>query len=137
MVAAASRANGKTPVHNFLQMYFGALESFGHSYDPMLKGIARAQLEMSGLMSRRAQAYLEIPARLSQCRGPHDLLNEQMRFWRIAMEEYSGSVGRITSALSSFAVPQMGLEPDQAGAGHDYIKFSEPSEPSRRDRKAA
>ena len=139
MVAAASRAqaNGKSPIHSFLQMYFGGLEAFGQAYDPMLKGIARAQLEMTSLLSRRAQAYMEIPARLGQCRGPHDLLNEQMRFWRIAMEDYADSTGRITSALSSFAFPTLSLDDEGAESAHDYIRFSEPSEPSRRERQAA
>jgi hypothetical protein len=118
-------------------MYFGGLEAFGQAYDPMIKGFARVQLEMTSLISRRAQAYMEIPARLSQCRGPHDLLNEQMRFWRIAMEDYAGSTGRITSALSSFALPALSLDDEGAEKAHDYIKFSEPSEPSRRERQAA
>jgi len=84
MVAATSRAqaNGKTPIHSFFNMYFSGLEAFGQAYDPFTKGMARAQLEFMGHLNRRAQAYLEIPNRLGQCRTPQDLVNEQVRFWR-------------------------------------------------------
>ena len=101
--------------------------------------MARAQLEFTGLLTRRAQAYMEIPGRLSQCRNPQDLINEQVRFWRIAFEEYTESTGRITTALASCA-----LSPSAFGSGepenkHDYITFPETKEPARasRDRKAA
>jgi Phasin protein len=146
MVAAASRAqaNGKSPIQSIFQMYFGGLEAMGQAYDPFTKGIARAQLEAMGLMSRRAQAYMEIPARLSQCRTPQDLLNEQMRFWQTALEEYSESTRRITEAMASFAVPSFGFAQygDAARSAHDYITFPEtPAAPVRdgssRERKAA
>ena len=141
MVAATSRAqaNGKTPIHSFFNMYFGGLEAFGQAYDPFTKGFARAQLEFMGHLNRRAQAYLEVPNRLAQCRTPQDLVNEQVRLWRSAYEDYTASMGRVTEALSSLAMPHLALG-DEAGNGRDYIAFSEPEEQrgSRsRDRKAA
>lgn len=141
MVAAASRAqaNGKSPIHSAFQMYFGGLEAFGHAYDPFLKSFARAQLEFTGLLNRRAQAYMEIPGRLSQCRNPQDLLNEQMRFWRIAYEEYAESTGRITTALASCALSPSAFGDREPENKHDYIAFPETKEPARgsRERKAA
>jgi len=145
MVAAASgpKANGKSPVQGFFHMYFGGLEAFGQAYDPYMKTFARAQLELMGLMSRRAQAYMEIPARLSRCRSPQDVANEQMEFWRTAFEEYSGSMGRMTDAFASVAPPPYGfaLPDDDVADDHDYISFPEPKEFTRtgrsRDRKAA
>ncbi len=124
-------------------MYFSGLEALGQAYDPFTKGFARAQLEFMGLMSRRAQAYMEIPSRLSQCRTPQDLANEQMRFWRTAYEEYSDSLGRITEAMASLAMPSFGFGSDggDAQSAHDYITFPETKEPGRpgqaRERKAA
>jgi hypothetical protein len=144
MVAATSRAqaNGKSPVHSIFHMYFTGLEAAGQAYDPFMKGFARAQLELMGLMSRRAQAYLEVPGRLSQCRTPQDLANEQMRFWRAAFEDYSASTRRVTDAMSAFAIPQFSLplSGDEAQAAHDYLAFPEPKEPSQgrgRERRAA
>lgn len=124
-------------------MYFGGLESIGQAYDPFAKGIARAQLEFMGLMTRRAQAYLEFPNRLSRCRKPQDLADEQMRFWRTAFEEYSESVGRITEAMASLAVPSFAFarHSDEACSARDYITFPEPQEPAQdevsREREAA
>jgi Phasin protein len=145
MVAPASRAqaNGKSPVHSFFHMYFGGLEAMGQAYDPFTKGIARAQLEFMGLMSRRAQAFMEIPGRLSHCRTPQDLANEQMRFWRTAYEEYSDSLGRMTEAMASLATPAFGFGQygGDARNAHDYITFPETKEPGQpgraRERKAA
>ena len=141
MVAAASRAqaNGKSPIHSVFQMYFGGLEAFGQAYDPFLKSFARAQLEFTGLLNRRAQAYMEIPGRLSQCRNPQDLLNEQMRFWRIAFEEHAESTGRITTALASCALSPSAFGAREPENKHDYIAFPETKEPARgsRERKAA
>ncbi len=143
MVAAASRAqaNGKSPVHSLFSMYFSGLEAMGQAYDPFTKGIARAQLEFMGLMSRRAQAYMEVPGRLSQCRTPQDLANEQMRFWREAYEEYSDSFGRMTEAMASLAMPSFAFRPygEEVDSAHDYITFPETKESGRqaRERRAA
>ncbi|HEX9882048.1 MAG TPA: phasin family protein [Hyphomicrobium sp.] len=145
MVAAASRAqaNGKSPVHSFFNMYFSGLEAIGQTYDPFTKSIARAQLEFMGLMSRRAQAYMEIPSRLTQCRTPQDLASEQMRFWRTAYEEYAESMGRMTEAMASLATPafSFGHYGEDARSAHDYITFPETQESGRagetRERRAA
>jgi hypothetical protein len=124
-------------------MYFGALEAMGQAYDPFMKSMARAQLEFMGLMSRRAQACMEVPGRLSQCRTPQDLVNEQMRFWRAAYEECSESMGRVTEAMGSLAVPSFAFAKygEDADSAHDYITFPETKEPGRpgqaRERRAA
>jgi hypothetical protein len=135
MVAAAPRAhaNGKSPVQNIFHMYFTGLEAMGQAFDPFAKGVARAQLELMGLMNRRAQACMEIPSRLSQCRTPQDVASEQLRFWRTAYEEHAESMSRMTEAMASFAVPSFGfaLPGDEAGSTHDYITFPEPEEQGR------
>ena len=145
MVAAASRAQaqGKSPIQSFFHMYFAGLENMSQAYDPFTKNIARAQLEFMGLMNRRAQAYLEIPNRLSVCRTPQDLANEQMRFWRTAYEEYTDSFGRLTEAMTSMAGPSFGFGKHDDGErnAHDYLSFTENEERGRpvhpRERRAA
>jgi Phasin protein len=136
MVASCAQANGKTPMHGLFQMYFGGLEAMGQSYDPFFKGIARAQLEVMGLMSRRAQAYLEIPNRFSHCRTPQDIASEQLRFWRTAYDEYAQSMGRITGAMASVTTPPFGftVPDDEAESAHDYITFPEPTGTEERSR---
>jgi len=144
MVAAASNAhaNGKSPVHSTFQMYFSGLEAFGQAYDPFLKGIARTQLEVMGFLNRRTRAYMETPARLSQCRTPQDVMNLQVGFWRAAYQDYTESMGRVANAMASLTVPNLGaLTPDDAQNAHDYIAFPETKEQTgsgrTRDRKAA
>ena len=103
--ASNSHANGKSPAHSAFQMYFGGLEAIGQACDPFLKGLARTQLEMLGFLNRRAQAYMQIPARAAQCRTPQDVMNVQAQFWRSAYEDYTESVGRVTNALAAVGLP--------------------------------
>lgn len=84
-------------LENPMQLYFEGLEKLTQSMSPF-KGVARAQIEMMGFMSRRAQAYLEIPSRISRCRSPQDLMNEQMRFWQTAFQQYSETSHRVMEA---------------------------------------
>jgi hypothetical protein len=115
-------------VSNPMQLYFEGLDKMAQGMSP-LKGMARAQIEMMGLMSRRAQAYLEIPSRLSRCRSPQDLVNEQMRFWQTAAQQYSESSYRIMesyrqgwTAATTTAVSATPFR-DPAARKRDYISF--------------
>lgn len=140
--ASNSHANGKSPAHSAFQMYFGGLEAIGQAYDPFLKGLARTQLEMLGFFNRRAQAYMQIPARAAQCRTPQDLMNVQAQFWRSAYEDYTESVGRVTNALAAVGLPNFAALSEEAlHNAHDYIAFPETKEQSgsnrARERKAA
>lgn len=65
-----------------------------------MKALTIQQLELMTFFSRRAQAVLGIPQRLSRCRTSADLLNEQMRFWQTAMAQYQDASTRIVSAWS-------------------------------------
>lgn len=96
--------NMMTGMPNLMQAYFGGMDTMTQSTDPYFKGIARLQLEAMGLMSRRAQAYLEIPSRLSQCRTPQDLFSEQMRFWQTAFQQYTESSRKMLAASNQMMV---------------------------------
>lgn len=125
---------------NPLQLYFSGLDSMAQSMGPM-KGFARWQLEAMGLMSRRAQAYMEIPSRLSRCRTPQDLMAEQARFMQTAFQQYTESSRRMMEAWTQMA--QVGLPNGKdMPAERDYISFADPKEAngaarSARDRHAA
>lgn len=139
--ASNSHANGKSPTHSAFQMYFGGLEAIGQAYDPFLKSVARTQLEVLGFLNRRAQAYMQIPARAAQCRTPQDLLNAGAQFWRTAYEDYTESVGRVTNALAAVSLPNFAAISEEALNAHDYIAFPETKEHAggsrARERKAA
>jgi hypothetical protein len=124
------------------EVYFTGLDSVLRAYEPALRGAGRYNLELLGIMSRRAHAWLEIPARLGSCRTPQDLVKEQMRFWQTAMHDYAEGAQRLSTALGACGVPNF----NGAWGGktvaqpRDFISV-EPktpaAEPARRDRRAA
>lgn len=117
--------SGLGPFQNLMQCYFGGLDTAAQGFEPAFKGIARWQLEAMGLMSRRAQAYLELGSRLSSCRTPHDILNEHVHFWQTAFEQYADSSRRMTAALAQAATPPFtpsSGSPEQRKQ-RDYIRF--------------
>lgn len=94
--------------------------------DQVLRGFARWQLELQGLMVRRAQAYLELPARLSQCRSPQDLMAEQQRFVQTCFAHYNESARHVMSAWAQmFQLPMAAGEAGREKGEHDYLSFPE------------
>ena len=137
-MSGSERLDSKAgPLGNPSQAYFGGLDMMVKGYEPTLKGVGRWNLEVLGLMARRAQAWLEIPSRLSQCKTPADLFKEQTKFWQAAAADYTDGSQRLTAAWSACAVmPKLnGAQP------RDYITFPEgqetPPAPKRGERKAA
>ena len=124
------------PFGNPSQAYFGGLDMMVKGYEPTLKGVGRWNLEVLGLMARRAQAWLEIPSRLSQCKTPADLFKEQTKFWQAAAADYTDGTQRLTAAWSACAaMPKL-----NGTQQRDYITFPEPQETPaapKRERKAA
>ena len=121
--------NAFGPFGYLVQPYVAAFENLGLlSNDPQrfnapLKVAARCQLEVLGLANRRSQAYLQIPARLAQCRSPRELLDEQMAFWRTAAEQYGETYRKIFDAWAgadAFAYSSG----RSSTAERDYINFN-------------
>lgn len=126
------------PCQNMMQAVFGGLDAAALSFDPVVRSAAQANLEAFGLASRRAQAYLEVPARLAQCRTPQDLLAEQMRFWQTAMAQYQDSSRKMV-ALWGQAVPELPIgKADKAARkpARDYIMVPPQADPDDRRRAA-
>lgn len=123
-------SSGLGPCQNLMQAYFGGLDNTAQGFEPVLKGMARMQLEMISFSSRRAQAYLEIPSRLAAVRTPQDLLNEQMRFWQTAFQQYSEGSRRVMTAMSSMAQTQaFGLADNKTKPrARDYLTVPEAKE---------
>ena len=131
------------PFGNLSQAYFSSLDTAARGLEPALRGAGRLNLELVSLATRRAQAWLEIPHRLGQCRTPQELAREQLRFWQTAAHDYAEGARRLTVAFGALVLPGLG------GAGHgrsgaarrDYITFPEAdpalADAPRRDRRAA
>jgi hypothetical protein len=101
------------------------LEGLSAGFGPA-KALTVQQVELIRLASRRAQAYLGIPQRLSRCRTQSDLLNEQMLFWQTAMGQYQDATTRIANAWSELfaALPQ---PPVGATASPAHVTFPKPA----------
>lgn len=125
------------PVQDVLNGAWG-LAAAGQNLEPMLRAAARGNVEVFTLMSRRAQAYVELPVRLSQCRTPQDLANEQMQFWQTMARQYAESSQKLLAAW--LEVAQQIHDRSAKGNGErerDYITFPEPEESSSDERRAA
>src|SRR5262245_3033158 len=115
--------NGLTSVTSGFGAQGPDLQALGSQFTGPAKAVARCQLEAMGLASRRAQAYLDLPARIARCKTPQDLIREQSDFWRTALEQYAESAERIGTAWGQAFIPA-GFG---AGSGQrrerDYITF--------------
>jgi len=129
------------PFGALFQNYFTALETFGRGssafggpfdseavsaqWTAPAKAAARCQLETLGLVSRRAQAYLQVPQRLAQCRTPQDVVNEQIAFWNTAQQQYRDSSRKIGEAwLHAFPWLDPAALGRQTRGERDYINFN-------------
>lgn len=68
------------------------------TFVPFARNMARANMEMAALASRRAKAYVEFPAQVTECQTPNEMLNRQMRFFSDMMTDYQETLGRVTRA---------------------------------------
>jgi hypothetical protein len=131
------------PFGNLSAVWCGALDQLIKGYEPALRNAGRFNLEVMGLMTRRAQAWLELPSRVGQCKTPQDLVGEQLRFWQAAAQDYTEGSRRLAATFSALA--GLGLNGTWGGSTvatpRDYITFPEPKAPAAdgatRDRRAA
>ena len=87
------------PLGNLSQAYFGGLDMMAKGFEPALKGVGRWNLELVGFMARRAQAWLEVPSQLSQCKTPVEVFNLQGKFWQAAAADYADGSKRLAAAV--------------------------------------
>lgn len=116
--------------------------AFAPGFDAMVKGMARWNLEVFGFMSRRAQAYVEIPSRLSQCRTPQDLFKEQNRFWTTTVEQYMDMSRRLTQVTTKMMASTPAGPAPRTPRKRDYINVpgigeQQPSPSGRVERRVA
>jgi hypothetical protein len=122
------------------QGFIDGIDKVSEGWEPLLKATARCQLEAISLASRRAQSYMELPARIGACRTPQDLAGEQLRFWQAAVAQYVESCGRMMESCRALTpMPWMPWNFLQIAAGangksasekreRDYISVREPDE---------
>lgn len=68
---------------------------------PTVKIAGRVQIEATALATRRAQAYMEIPAILARCHSGQDLLTAQVMFWQQAQRQYAEGFEHLAASIQS------------------------------------
>ena len=112
------------------------------------RAIVRANVEGAMLMSRRAMAYMELPARLATCRQPQDFAAVQMSFWKNCLAQYQESSAKIAECLGPFqmltGVEESLSDPGDVNVGamkvrpvRDYVTFPEPQAAEKSAKGAA
>jgi len=89
------------PQTEVIERFLASTEQATKSMWPMVSSVARANMELVSLAGKRAQAYLDLPNVIAQCRGPQDLFAAQARFWQTAFEDYTSCNRRVVAALSA------------------------------------
>lgn len=130
------------PFVNLSQLYCSNLDHLAKSAEPLVRGAGHVNLETLGLFTRRARAWMDFPARLSNCKTPQDLLREQLQFWQTAAADYGESARRLAMAFGSLAPAGLNGAWNLKGAAppRDYISVQEgrqPAEAPTHDRRAA
>lgn len=130
------------PVQNMFQTFYSGWDAAGFGFEPIMKAAARCNVEAVTLGSQRAQAYLELPARLGQCRTPQDFASEQMRFWQTMAQQYTECSRRMMTTWTSCV--HEASDRTRQERERDYITFPEPQQereaeraPSAGERRAA
>lgn len=145
-MTASERLDSKGgPLSNLSQTYFSSLDRIAKVYEPTLRGVGRWNMEVFNLLTRRSQAWLDVPVQLGRCRTPQDVVSAQLKFWQQAAAHYADGAQRLTVAFGACAVPGLnGVRAPRAdGAKRDIITFAEPKEEpapdvaKRTDRRAA
>jgi hypothetical protein len=119
------------PFKNMLETCCGTMDLAAQRFEPWYKAMASSGLEGLSLMSQRAQAYLELPTSVANCRTPRDLVDEQTRFWQTALRQYGESSQRALNVWATSISLLGGVLTPWAAAGkpeRDYITFPEPQQ---------
>jgi Phasin protein len=77
------------------------MRTAAQSANPWVQACSRSNLELFGLMSRRSQAAMALPAQAAQCKSPQDLMSLQAQFWQTAVQQHTEAARRVASLWSS------------------------------------
>jgi CelD/BcsL family acetyltransferase involved in cellulose biosynthesis len=129
------------PFGNLSQAWCCGLDQLAKSYEPTVRNVGRINLELMGLMTRRAQAWLQIPTSASHCKTPQDLFVAQLKFWQTATQDYTEGARRLSATFASLTVPSINAWGKSAAMSRDYITFPEPKpnapDPAKSERRRA
>lgn len=124
---ALAKDNPAFPWMNAWQgpQFWSAFGNCARAGEPVARGAACAQLEMTSLVGNRLRAWSQIPETLSRCRTPVDLLQAQVAFWQEAGRNYTEASQHMMSAWRGM-MPALGEAKADRVEPRDYITFPEP-----------
>jgi len=105
--------------------YMSAWNAFAGEWGGAGKSAMQVNLELASLASRRAKAYLDLPARFAACRQPQDFGNLQISFWQTCLKQYAETARRVGQQLSE-AQPLTGINESLSDPGSDEVKSTRP-----------
>jgi hypothetical protein len=117
------------PFKNMFETCCGGMDLAAQRFEPWYKTMASSGLEVLSLMSRRAQAYFDLPKSVGNCRTPQDLVDEQVRFLQTALRQYGETSQRALDAWATSVSLLGGVLTPWAPAAkpeRDFITFPEP-----------
>ena len=115
--------------------YMAAWKAVAGEWNGAGKTIAQVSIEATTLMSRRAKAAMDLPARMGACRQPQDIIELQLSYWQTCMKQYADCVRHVGQHVSEFqaltGVDESLSDPGEArprataAGSRDYITFPE------------
>lgn len=95
--------------------------SFGSEINPW-RVAARINAETLCLLTRRAQAYLDLPKNLGSCQTTDDFITQQVTFWQVAQRQYMESLQSAAfAALPVAPISEANDSPADRVRARDYI----------------
>ena len=70
-----------------------------------VEAMAKANVEMAGLLGRRSRAYFNLPTQLSRCRTPEQMLEEQAKFFQDMLHDYQVTNDRVVNCWIEATAP--------------------------------
>jgi hypothetical protein len=69
--------------------------------EPVARSVANANIEVAGLMTRRARALMDTSSRITQCKTPQEFADANMQYWQAAAKDYMDVSRRIATVFTS------------------------------------
>lgn len=88
-----------SPAHDAFEVMFLAADLWASSWQPVLKGAGRWQLEMSQLATRQVRAAMALGQRLAKCETSDHMADAYREFWYDIGNFYSDASRNIATAL--------------------------------------
>jgi hypothetical protein len=85
------------------QYMFEAADMAASFWQPTLKAIGRAQLELAGLQAKQTRAFIHWAYQWSRPTGPNAILNANAQFWSTIAQEYAETAPRVAAAVETAA----------------------------------